>query len=116
MALVSCGKADETCGHGINPEERKKPRGTCLSRGHRTTVFVIAKEGCLDQLQELYSAAGVGMHVGVVNFNAPVSSSLYAFFSFFLAFLLSVLWQILMVLLSTIEEKQVWEYVLLSFE
>jgi len=43
LAFVSCGKADETCGRGINPEERKKPRGTCLSRGHRTTVFVIAK-------------------------------------------------------------------------
>jgi len=60
------------------------------------------------------------MHVGVVNFNAPVSFSLPVclsfFLSFFLSFLLTVLWQILMVLVSTIEEKQVWEDVLLCFE
>lgn len=85
LGRVSCGKADETCGRGINPEERKKHRGTCLSRGHRTTVFVIAKYGCLDQLHELYSAPGVGMHVGVVNLNAPVSLSLSL--SFFISFL-----------------------------
>ena len=88
LTLVSCGKADETCGRGINPEERKKPRGTCLSRGHRTTVFVIAKYGCLDQLHELYSAPGVGMHVGVVNLNALVSLSLSFFLSFFPSYFL----------------------------
>jgi hypothetical protein len=56
------------------------------------------------------------MHVGVVNFNAPVSFSLSVFLSFFLSFILSVLWQILMVLLSAIEEKQILEDILLCFE
>jgi hypothetical protein len=67
LVLVSCSEADEICGRRIQSGEPQEHRVTQLSWVHRTTVFLVAQQSCHDQLHELDSAAGLDVHVGVVN-------------------------------------------------